>query len=183
VLDAERKKRTEQRLEKARKKRERVAARRAANDRQAKRQAAKRRAAREEVAGDLRAELERIWPIALLVSPKENPRTDLPTLTLSNRRGDETSGRAWWGEAHRIHVSVALDDDYAGTVGVLAHEVAHVVHHDDEVHTPEFWRTLVAIVTRAYACELTYEDLEREPTAYKKQCAVEAAIRAGRGYE
>lgn len=186
ALERQRQTKERQRLDRAKRKRRSAANRRAAHAREATRRAAKARATREEVAGDLHAELARIWPIALKHRVRDVSRKR-PQLTLFTRSGSFTSGHAWWGtEAdpmHRIHISVAVDDDASGPLGTLAHECAHLVDHRKGIHTPTFWTILVAIVREAYGAEISIDEVALEPTAYLKQSAIEASIRKARGYE
>ena len=135
-------------------------------------------AARVKVAGDLDAELRRLWPTALRLSQREGLPSRLPTLSLRSRNDGFTSGRAWpW--KHKIHLSVGLEDDRAGAQATLAHEICHLLTTDGEPwHGPQFWRILVELVGECYSASISVSEVMSERTKYDRQRAVEASIRS-----
>lgn len=182
ALERVRAEKDERRRDKEKKQRAAVRRRKDARVREGTRERAKRKAAREEVAGDLHAELRRLWPIARPLAGRELPE-DPPALSLCNARSTGTSGRAWTHE-YRIHLTVGLGDDAAGVIGTLAHEVAHFLPAATEApHGPAFWRLLCDLIEVAYDAAVDRDAFSIETTAYARQSFLEAVIRSARGYE
>ncbi len=182
ALDRLREQKKQRQLAAQRRARQTKARAKQARERAKVRRAAKRKAAREEVAGDLHAELARIWPAALELTRRESMPRRIPKMTLRSRSDDFTSGRAWWRQ-HRIHLSVGLEDDVAGAHGTLAHEVCHLLTDEDAPsHGDQFWRLLVELVREVYSAKVTVAEVMGERTKYSRQAAIEASVRAARGY-
>jgi hypothetical protein len=171
------------RLDREHKRRNRVQQKREAEQRkkdararEAARSVEKRATAIAGAVGDLRVELARLWPLARTLATRAVP-IELPALTLRNRAGSDTTGRAWWGD-HRIHLSVAREDDSIGVNTVLAHEVAHLVARG--VHGRVFWNTFIALVQLAYGATVDVDAFARETSGWGRHSLIESAVRAAR---
>jgi hypothetical protein len=182
ALDKQRETKDEQRKVQARRATQSRRARQEAYVRQKDRRRAARATAVLEAVGDLRAELDRLWPIVRDVSPRDDLPVESPAMRIGTRtRESFVSGYAWYRE-HRIFVGVPKTADHAEGCGTLAHELAHLAAAGrEEGHHPAFWVVLVDIVRKAYDATITAADVLREPTKYLRQQAVEQSIRDARG--
>lgn len=125
---------------------------------------------------DPQQELELLWMVGIQEGLWANTwdRKDLPQLQVrQSREKTFTSGTAW--NSHRIVITRGVDASLGDFLGVLAHEVTHLLLPWKVNHEPEFWGTLISLIEKRWRVTI---DISRERNVADRQRRINADLDA-----